>query len=671
VTVRACALAILLIAPVLDAQQNTASSAVFESRCSTCHGGDANGGDRAPSLLAYVRYHTDIEFSQLVRAGRVEKGMPAFALNDQDLSALIAQLRAMTGGNPAMATAGLTGQNRKLPSPKVAVPTAKPGALRLTSGGTLEGVVLNQGDFSAVVLTSDKRFHLLSRDGDAWREKAIEPSADWTTYHGGVSGNRYSSLEQINTGNVKSLALRWMFPIPSSPRIEATPVVVDGVMYVTGWNEVWALDATTGQQIWMFRQPHTDGLLSEAGRGANRGVAVSGDRLFAVTDNAHLLALDRWTGAKLWDVEMGSVKDSYSATGAPLVIGDLVISGVAGGEEGARGFVDAYEAATGERVWRFNVIPRRGEPGSETWQGNALEHGCGATWLTGSYDPGLDIIYWQTGNPCPDFNGDERKGDNLYTASVVALDAKTGKLRWHFQFTPHDLHDWDATEPLLLLDQPWRGQPRKLLLHADRNGFFFVLDRTNGELLLAKPFVKVNWATGYGKDGRPILTQNYETTNEGTFTCPASSGGTNWPANSWSPITKLFYVRASDWCAIYKKQTDPLVDNRWMGGAAPNQPGALNFIRALDINTGEKVWEYPFNGNGRGGLIATAGGAVFFGSSEGALVALDAASGKDLWHFSAGQNWQASPMTYMVGGKQYLVLSGPAGVFAFALPELK
>ena len=252
---------------------------------------------------------------------------------------------------------------------------------------------------------------------------------------------------------------------------------------------------------------------------------------------------------------------------------------------------------------------------------------------------------------------------------MVALSAKSGELKWHFQFTPHDLHDWDATEPLLLLDQPWRGEPRKLLVHADRNGFFFVLDRTDGELLLAEPFVKVNWATGYGKDGRPILTENFETTAGGTFTCPASSGGTNWPASSWSPVTKLFYVRASDWCAIYRKQADPLVDNRWMGGTAPNQPGAQNFIRALDINTGKKVWEYLFTGNGRGGLIATGGGLVLFGNSEGAFVALDATTGKVLWHFSAGQNWQASPMTYMVGGKQYVVLPGPGGVFAFSLPD--
>ena len=665
-------LALLLSVSVLTAQAQEKTddgSAIFESRCAVCHGGDGSGGDRAPSLVPYVRYHTDAELSDLLHKGRAEKGMPSFALSENELKALMRHVRELAGSNPVMATAGLTGQNRRLPSAKIAEPTAREGTLKLTSGQPLEGTILNEGDFSAVVLTADKRFHLLTRDGEAWQEKAIEPKVNWTTYHGSLSGNRYSPLEQINADNVRSLSLRWLFPIPSSPRIEATPIVVDGVMYVTGWNEVWALDATTGKQIWMFRHPHTDGLLSEAGRGANRGVAVSEDRLFTITDNAHLVALDRWTGSKLWDVQMGSVKDGYSATGAPLVAGNLVISGVAGGEEGARGFVDAYEIQTGKRAWRFSVIPNRGEKASETWIGSALEHGCGATWLTGSYDPDLDLVYWQTGNPCPDFNGDERQGDNLYTASVVALSAKSGELKWHFQFTPHDLHDWDATEPLLLLDQPWRGQPRKLLVHADRNGFFFVLDRTDGELLLAEPFVKVNWATGYGKDGRPIVTENFATTTEGTFTCPASSGGTNWPASSWSPVTKLFYVRASDWCAIYRKQADPLVDNRWMGGTAPNQPGAQNFIRALDINTGKKVWEYPFTGNGRGGLIATGGGLVLFGNSEGAFVALDATTGKVLWHFSAGQNWQASPMTYMVGGKQYVVLPGPGGVFAFSLPD--
>jgi alcohol dehydrogenase (cytochrome c) len=646
-----------------------APPSLFETRCAACHGADASGADRAPSLLGYIRYHTDTELSALIRAGRPERGMPAFALSDAEVRGLAAHLRILSGTNNAMATAGLTGQNRKLPSRGISGKGPVEGSLPLTTGATLQGTVMNQTDTSAQILAADGRIHLLARAGHAWADKPIEPKRDWLTYHGDITGNRYSSLEKINSSNVRNLSLNWLFPIPTSPRIEATPTVVDGVMYVTGWNEVYALDATSGQQIWMYRQPHTDGLLSEAGRGANRGVAIAEKRLFVVTDNAHLLALDRFTGAKLWDVEMGSVPEGYSATGAPLIAGDLVISGVAGGEEGARGFVDAYRISDGQHAWRFYTIPKRGEKGSETWAGNALEHGCGATWLTGAFDPSLDTIYWQTGNPCPDFNGDERLGDNLYTASVVALSRATGHLKWHFQFTPHDVHDWDATEPVLLVDQPWQGHPRKLLLHANRNGFFFVLDREDGQLLLAEPFSKVNWATGYGKDGRPILTKNFDTTAEGAFTCPASSGGTNWPASSWSPVTKLFYVRASDWCAIYRKQQDPLVDNRWMGGSAPNQPGAQNFIRALNIDTGKKVWEFEFGGNGRGGLISTAGNVVFFGAAQGAFVALDAATGSELWRRELGQNWQASPMTYMVGGRQYVAISGPAGIFCFTLAD--
>jgi alcohol dehydrogenase (cytochrome c) len=449
-------------------------------------------------------------------------------------------------------------------------------------------------------------------------------------------------------------------------RLETTPIVVDGVMYITGWNEAYALDATTGQQLWAFHQAHTPGLVSEAGRGTNRGLGICNDKLFMVTDNAHLLALDRRNGQKLWDVEMGAVKDGYSATGAPLVVGDLVVVGISGGEEGARGYITAYKAGTGEQAWRFYTIPKRGEKGSETWIGNAIDHGCGATWLTGSYDPQLDLIYWPTGNPCPDYNGEERKGDNLYTASVVALQAKTGELQWHYQFTPHDTHDWDSAEPLLLVDQVWRGRPRKLLLQANRNGFFFVLDRVTGEFLLAEPFAKVNWAGGYDKSGRPLLTDTSEPTAQGALICPAEAGGTNWYAASWSPVTNFFYVRASDWCGMYKKQEEPLVENRWYGGVAPNQPGQ-HFVRALNIDTGKKVWEWPLTTFGRGGILSTAGGLVFLGGSAGAFVALDASTGEALWHLNLGQEWMASPMTYQVGGRQFISLSGGSGVFTFVL----
>jgi alcohol dehydrogenase (cytochrome c) len=390
-----------------------------------------------------------------------------------------------------------------------------------------------------------------------------------------------------------------------------------------------------------------------------------------VTDHARLLALNRWTGKKVWDIEMGDYKNNYSSTVAPLIVGDLVIAGVAGGEEGARGFLDAYRASTGERVWRFWTIPKRGEKLAETWVGSALEHGCGATWMTGSYDAVLDTLYWGVGNPCPDYNGDDRLGDNLYTDSVIALNPKTGELKWHFQFTPHDTHDWDAEEPILLIDETWQGRPRKLLAQANRNGFFFVLDRENGELLLATPFVRVNWATGYGKDGRPILVpDSNESSLEGTLICPRA--GANWPSASYSPVLKMFYVTASDSCAILKKIPGPFEEGkRFFGGTATGVPGGRGSIRALDIKTGSKVWEYTPAGTGGGssGTLSTAGGVVFIGESSGLFTALDGQNGKPLWSFPANQGWRASPMTYMVGGKQFVAIAGPGGFFAFGLAE--
>jgi alcohol dehydrogenase (cytochrome c) len=645
--------------------QQGGGSATFENRCSLCHGSDGSGGGRAPSLVGFVRYHTDAELSSLIQDGRIERGMPSFDLSSGDLSELLVYLRSLSGSNSAMAHAGYTGVAPVKGSGRKPPPEPHPGVLKLANGKALSGTI-TESDFSAQVLTEDGRYHLLSRDNGQYREKDLAPKQDWTSYNGEYSGNRYSTLGQINTRNVKQLSLAWLFPTVSV-RLETTPIVVDGVMYLTGWNEAYALDSTTGQQLWVYRQPHTAGLLSEAGRGTNRGMGISGDKLFMVTDNAHLLALDRRNAKKLWDVEMGAVKDGYSATGAPLVVGKLVIVGISGGEEGARGYVTAYKVDTGEQVWRFYTIPKRGEKAAETWIGNAIEHGCGATWLTGSYDQQLDLVYWTTGNPCPDFNGDERKGDNLYTNSVVALSAKTGELKWHFQFTPHDTHDWDSEEPLVLVDRMWKGRRRKLLLHADRNGFFFVLDRTDGQLLLAKSFSKTTWASGYDIHGRPILTAENESTSRGALICPAQSGGTNWYSTSWNPGAKLFYVRSSDWCSIYKKQDEPLVENRWYGGVAPNQPDAQISIRALNVDTGKKTWEFPLSAFGRGGLLSTAGGLVFAGGAAGSFVALDAVSGLALWHLNFGQGWQASPMTYMVGGKQYVAIAGPAGIFAFSL----
>ncbi len=544
--------------------------------------------------------------------------------------------------------------------------------LRLADGRSLSGFLRAQSAFDATLLRND-RFHLLAREGDTYREKAIEPKDNWLTYGGSPGAGRYRATDQINRRTVDRLAVAWMFPMPHSPRLQVTPVVIDGVMYVTGWNEIHAVDATTGRQLWSYREPRHEGLLSEAGSGANRGAAVAGGRVFMVTDHAHLLAFNRFTGQRLWDVEMASYLDGYSATPAPLIAGDLVIQGVSGGEEGARGFLDAYDAATGKRVWRFYTIPARGEPGSETWQGQAIDHGCGATWQTGSYDPVLRLIYWGVGNPCPDYTGDERLGDNLYTSSVVALSADTGALAWYYQFSPHDTHDWDAAQPMVLADEVWRGQPRQLLINANRNGMFYVFDRRTGEVLLVEQLsTRVTWHRGFTADFKPIVDPGSISTRDGVIVCPGGSGGANMPDVSYNPLTKLFYVRVSDSCAAFASHHDPLgvSGTRWFGRGVVSAPvrkqlAAIQaeyptryYIRAMDVFTGKKAWDYPVP-PGHQGLLSTGGGLVFSGSTSGGLMAFDARSGQVVWHVNVGQvTSQATPMTYMVGGKQYIALAG-------------
>jgi alcohol dehydrogenase (cytochrome c) len=511
--------------------------------------------------------------------------------------------------------------------------------------------------------------------GVPFEEIAQPKPGTWPTYDGNQSGNRFSPLDQINTSNVQHLAPKWMFTISGAPRaLEATPIVVDGVMYVTSVNEAYGLDAGSGREIWHYSRPRTQGLAGDAASGINRGVAVLGDRVFMVTDNAHLIALHRATGHLLWDVEMGDSRQNYGATGAPLVVNDLVISGVSGGDEGIRGFVDAYRASTGARVWRFWTVPAPGEPGSETWIGRAIEHGCAATWLTGTYDPGARLLYWPTGNPCPDYNGDERKGDNLYSASVVALDPDTGKLRWHYQFTPHDLHDWDANETPVLVDTLFGGQPRKLMLQGNRNGFFYVLDRLTGKVLLAEPFVKnVTWASAIGPDGRPKLLPGNDPTVEGQRVCPAVAGAANWTSTAFSPITQLFYLFADESCSIYTKN-----DQWWeagksfYGGASHRVPGDSTTgksLKAIDVQTGKTRWEIPAIGGGilASGLMATAGGLLFYGDGSGAFVAADAKNGTRLWHFNTSQRWKAGPMTYTVDGKQYIGIAAGSMILAFGL----
>jgi alcohol dehydrogenase (cytochrome c) len=623
----------------------------FETRCSVCHGGDGNGTGRAPSLLGFVASNPDAQIAALIRTGI--RGMPAHNIADPEMTTLLEflhTLRPMTGpGEEAARTMTVT----------------------LDIGATLEGKVLNDSNFDMQLATPDGKMHLLLRDGNVYRETSLLPKLDWPRYDGSYSSNRNSTLEQINAANVRNLTLKWVFPVPEARRLEATPVVVDGVMYVTAVNAAYAVDATSGRRLWVYWRARTSGLLGEAAAGANRGVAISGNRVFMMTDNAHLLAIDKSNGKLLWDIKMTDwPKSQYSASGAPLVIGEHVITGVAGGEEGARGFVASYRAATGEREWQFWTIPRPGGKLSETWIGTALEHGCGATWMSGSYDPELDLLYWGVGNPCPDFNGANRKGDNLYTDSVVALKPATGELKWYFQFTPHDTHDWDASEPLMLLNETFDGRPRKLLVQANRNGFLFVLDRTTGEFLRSTPFSRsVNWASGYTKTGKPILLTDPEPQAEGKLFCPVAA--TNWMSASYNPSLKLVFVAADDRCALIRLIPAPFeMGKRYFNGDISFLPGVRS-VRALDIRSGKIVWDYSqsMGGYTTSGTLSTNGGLVFIGEDSQMFTALDAKTGAPLWHFPANDTFRGSPMTYMVGGKQFVTIAAGAQFLTFGLPN--
>ncbi len=486
---------------------------------------------------------------------------------------------------------------------------------------------------------------------------------EWPSYNGRLDANRYSSLEQINTSNIGKLTLKWNFSIDFFNE-ETTPVVVDGIMYVTGPNSIFALDALTGREIWRYRRPRTAGLTGDGATGINRGVAVLGDKVFLVTDDAHLLAVNRTTGRPVWEQIMPKEHQHYGGTSAPLALRDMVITGVAGADEGIRGFVVAYKAETGEEVWRHWTVPLKGEPGSETWTDQFRDYGGGSTWVTGSYDPENDTLYWPTGNPFPDWSGGERSGDSLYTNCMLALNPADGKLKWYFQFTPHDVHDWDATEPPVLVDAKFHGEDRKLLLHADRNGFFYVLDRINGKFLLGTKFVdKLTWAAGLGPDGRPQYLPANIPPHDGAVGCPSVEGATNWMSTAYSPLTRLYYVMALEACAFY---VTPPAGNKVH---RPQIPEGRKFLRALDIETGKIVWEVPQVGHGDtwGGVLATAGNVLFYGMDSGAFAAVDARDGKPLWHFDTSLRWKASPMTFSVAGKQYVAISSGPNVMCFGL----
>jgi alcohol dehydrogenase (cytochrome c) len=641
-----------LVVSSAQAQDVDSGRRGFASRCAACHGTAGGGGELGPSIVTRIPLRSDQELEAVMREGVPGSGMPAFpTLSPAESTDLVAFLRTLR----PRANAG----------PRRASPL-------LDGGRSLPGVVLNESHGEMQLLGDDRAVHLL-RETTGGRYREVTSQTEWPAYNGHPNGNRYSPLARITAANAGRLAPQWVFTLPNAAQLQVTPVVAGGVMYVTAANDFYALDAGSGRQIWNYRRPRTRGLAGVAARGVNRGVALGGDRVFATTDHGHLIALNRSTGALLWETEMADWRQNYNGTGAPLVVDNLVISGIAGGDEGVRGFVAAFDQATGKEVWRFWAVPARGEPGSETWKGSAIDHPGAATWMTGSYDPELGTLYWAIGNPGPDMIGDERLGDNLYSDSVVALDVKTGRRKWHFQFTPHDVHDYDAQQPLVLVDAAWKGQPRKLLVQANRNGYFYVLDRATGEYLLGTQFVKnVTWASGLAANGRPIVVPNMEPTREGRRVCPSLEGASNWYSASFSPRTGLFYVQTNDKCGIFTR-----VDQTWeagksfMGGtfAAAPEP-AQRVLRAIDIQTGKVAWELPQFGavDSWGGVLSTAGDVVFFGDDSGAFAAADARSGKRLWSFQTSQVWKSSPMTYAFDNRQFVAVASGPSILAFALP---
>jgi alcohol dehydrogenase (cytochrome c) len=629
----------------------------YEANCGVCHGGDGLGGEMGPNIINRLANLNDDQVTTLLRDGLPTRGMPGFPqITGTERTQLISFLRTLR--------------------PKLR-PDPVGRSVTLVDGTQLTGLVLNESATDLQMRTPNMRIHLL-RPASPGRFREVTSQADWTTYNGVTTANRFSTLSQITPQNVARVVPKWIFTMEgATARGQTTPLVVQGIMYISSSNECWALDAGSGREIWHFQRPRTKGLIGNATQGMNRGVAWRGDRIFMVTDNAHLLALNRLTGDLIWETEMADWRQNYNATSAPLVVNDLVVSGTAGGEQGVRGFIAAWNPDTGKEAWRFWTVPRPGEPGSETWKGRALEHPAAVAWLTGSYDPELDTLYWASGNPGPDYNGDEREGDNLYSDCILALDPHTGKLKWYYQTTPHDVHDWDTTEPLVLIDREWQGAQRKLLIQANRNGFFYVFDRETGKVLYGKPYLdNVNWARELDAKGKPILLPLQPAPDSTSpRICPWVNGATNWFSTAYEPATGHYYVQTFDACGYYTPRPagDWEAGRGYTGGSQrsiPNEP-AREVLRALDVTTGKIVWEMPEAGvaDSWGGVLGFSTGVLFVAGNGGMFRAVDAKSGKQIWQFSTNAQFKASPMTYVFDGKQYVAVNAGQNVIAFGLPD--
>ena len=602
----------------------SSGSTVFRSHCALCHGANGEGGAGGPKLQQrhMVRGSSDWAIFRTISLGIRGTGMPANDLPWLEKWQLVAYVTSLAAGTASGADSG------RVP------------ALSARSVG----------------------YGMIS--------DASENPDSWLTYSGSYDGHRFSSNNQITISNVSGLRLLWERQYNTSePSIETSPIVVDGYMFVTlPPNRVEALDAKTGALIWAYDRDVPTDLRLCCGI-HNRGLAVLGSTLYFGTLDAHLVALDIHSGRPVWDAEMADYKLGYSMTGAPLAIKDLIVTGVACGEFGAPGFIDARDPATGTEVWRFDTIPQQGQPGADTWAGNSAKTGGGPAWLTGSFDPTTNLIYWAIGNPSPDYDGPARLGDNLYTDSVVALDADHGALRWYFQFTPHDVFDWDSAQILVLLDGNIAGKNQRLLAQANRNGFFYLLDAQTGAFLQAKPFARETWADSVDNRGRPKLIPGAQPTEKGTVVYPGVAGATNWESPSYSPMTRLVYVSVLDRGGVFSTaHASHDVGQPFLGGSFESfaDDTSQAAVRAINPITAEVEWEYRNSATTVGGLLSTGGGLVF-GSQDGNFFALDAKTGHEMWHVGTGGRVTAAPITFMNYGKQLVTIAAGHDILTFGL----
>ena len=649
-------------APRAAQSDPAAGRALFEQACVACHGA-AGQGDRAPALNTgrFVHGADDADLFRAIRSGIAGTQMPAFPrFGDEEVGQLVAYIRSVAA-----------------PAPRAADPTLR-----------------SEDTFTVQYVDASGAWHI--RDKAAGTDRLISPvdvpaarleraggePGNWLMYWGDYRATHYSALDQIDATNISRLRPAWTFQMPGANVLEATPLVVDGVMYTTQPGAVVALDARSGRQLWRWTRAQVEKNPYEINP-YNRGVAILGHTLFVGTLDAVLVALDARTGAKQWEVKVADSMLGYSLTSAPLVVKDKVLVGITGGEFGARGFLDAYDAATGRRLWRWYAVPGPGEFGNDTWKGDSWQRGGSPMWLTGSYDPELNLVYWTVGNPGPQIDRSARGDlDNLFSDSVVAIDPDAGQRKWHYQFTPNDGHDWDSCQAVVLVDRDWHGRPRKLLLHADRNGFLYALDRVSGEFLGATPFVYQNWNAGFDDRGRPLIVPGSNSTPSPSFLVyPTVGGGTNFQAPSYSALTGWVYLAFREGGQAYVSAPATYEAGRQYIGRVmpapgagparkPGEPEAGAGVKAIDPETGKTMWSFPIaQGSLTNGVLATAGNVLFAASRDGNFIALNSRTGEHLWHFQTGSAMAASPISYTVDGRQHVAIAAGNVVYAFTLGE--